>query len=169
MTDYYIKLNDIDIDGDSDNDPIEYHFKIIQNLDDNGEIPATTIEADQPINNVNLGFEGKTRVIPIRWIIYDNGNDKSDNTWSNQVGSSFDSNLGSNITSVEEQIHYLQRYMHDSTLGRSWRLFGGVYTDPDGSGNDNGTPVHMQPVQISRNKAGTAARAQTRLLFGGSE
>lgn len=169
MTDYYLRLENRDIDGDGDDDPIEYHFKLIQNLDDNGEIPATTIEGDQPLNNQNLAFEGKTRVIPLQWIIYNNGNDKSDGTWGNQVGSSFDSNLGSDITSVEDQIYYIQRYIHNSTLGRQWRFFGGNYTDPDGSGNNNGTPVHVQPVQIKRNKVNTAARAQTRLLFGDSQ
>jgi len=168
MTDYYIQLNSVDIDNDGDNDPIEYHFKIIENLDDEGNLPATTIEADQPLNNQNLAFQGKTRVIPLTWIIYNNGSDKSNGTWDTEVGGSYDSNLSSDITGVEEQIHYLQRYIHNAALGRTWRFFGGNYTDPDGSGLNNGTPVHMEPVRIRRSKSGTFARATTRLIFGNS-
>jgi len=169
MTDYYIRLDNLDVDGDGSNDNIEYHFKLIQNLDDNGEIPATTIEGDQPLNNQNLTFEGKTRVLPITWIIYDNGGDKSDGTYSSELDSFSDSNISNkDVVTVEEQIHYIQRYIHNSTLGRTWTFFGGTYTDPDGDGDSTGTPVHMQPVQIRRNTAGTFARAQTRLLFGDS-
>lgn len=150
MTDYYIQLNGVDIDGDNDNDPIEYHFKLVQNLNDEGEIPFTVIEADQVLNNQALGFSGKQRTVPIDWILYDNGNDKSDGTWDTQVGSSYDSRLGTDIKTIKDQIVYLRRYIQNSTLGAQWRLYGGQFTDPDGDGNDGGTPVALQNLNIRR-------------------
>lgn len=167
MTDYYIELNNIDIDGDNDADPIEYHFKLVQNLSDKGEIPTTVVEADQPLNNQQLAFSGKTVSIPIEWLIYDNGNDKASGTWGTQVGSSFDAKLGSDIVTIEDQIYYLRRYIHNAELGAKWRLFGGRFTDPDGSGNSEGTPVAINRLNIDRVAENPLrARGQMQLVVG---
>lgn len=165
MTDYYIELRNIDIDSDNSNENIEYHFKLVQNFDDNGEIPFTNINADQPLNSAQLGFDGKERVTPIRWLIYDNGNDKSRKTWENQVGSGFDNNLGADITTVEDQIYYLSRFIQNSTTGAAWRFFGGFYSDPDGQGL-NGTPVALEDLSIQRVPNAPFARARMRLKWG---
>lgn len=172
MTDYYIQLESIDIDGDSDTDPIEYHFELISNVDEDGNIPFTAIEADTTLNNQQLGFSGKTRELPIQWTIKDGSNnsnlldDKSDGTWSNQLPAGFDDHFSNDtIVTTEEQIHYLQRYIQNSTLGAQWKLFGGIYTDPDGDGTDEGTPVVVQRLSIRRLNP-SLAQASIQLKIG---
>lgn len=146
MTDYYIELQNVDVTGDGSTDNIQYHFDLIQNLSDEGEIPFTVIEADQAINNQALGFSGKARRIPLEWILYDNGEDKADSTFPGTV----DSRISGSVTTIEEQIVYLRRYIQNSTLGARWRLYGGKFSDPDGDGSDEGTPVALESLNVRR-------------------
>lgn len=147
MTDFYLQLQNRDVDADGSIDKIEYEFQLIQNLDDNGEIPFSVIEADQPIRNQALGFSGKTRTIPLSWILYDNGEDKARGT----VPSGLDNRLSNDtVVTVEEQIVYLRRYFQNPGLGARWRLFGGNFSDPDGDGTDEGTPAALETVGLSR-------------------
>lgn len=164
MTEYYIELQGVDIDGDGDNDNIQYEFQLIQNLSDTGEIPFTTIEADQPLNNQALGFSGKSRKVPIEFLAANDDTDKSRGTWSGQIGSSYDDRLGSDIKTVEDQIIYLQKYIQNPTLGAQWRLFGGKFTDPDGDGTDEGTPAALQNLDIRRRAGQQYAEVSVRLV-----
>lgn len=145
MVDYYLQLNNLDFSGDGNADPLEYHFELVQNLDSNGEIPATTVESDIPENNQHLAFQGKTKNIPIEWLIYDNGTDKSDGTYSS--AGITDSRISNDtIVSATEQKVFLEYYIHNPNSTAQWRLFGGRFTDPDGDGTDEGTPVHIQTL-----------------------
>jgi hypothetical protein len=161
MTDYFLRLKNIDVDGDGADDELEYHFNLVQNLDDNGEIPFSVIEADQSLNNQALGFSGKTRTIPLKWVLYDDGTDKANGT----VPSGLDNRLSNDtVVTVEEQIIYLRRYFQNSTLGARWRFFGGSYTDPDGDGTDEGTPAAVQTVSLARTAGNPeSARGQVRI------
>jgi len=161
LTDYFLRLKGIDVDGDGTNDNLEYHFNLVQGLDDNGEIPFTVIVADQPLNNQALGFSGKTRTIPLEWVLYNDGSDKAEGT----VPAGLDNRLSNDtVVTVEEQIVYLRRYFQNPTLGAQWRFFGGTYTDPDGDGTDEGTPAAVQTVSLARSADNPeAARGQIRI------
>jgi hypothetical protein len=147
LTDYFLRLSNIDLDGDNSVEKIEYHFNLIQSFDERNEIPFSVIEADEPVRSAALGFSGKKRKISISWIIHDNGQDKARGT----VPTGLDSRLSNDtVKTVEEQILYLRKYFHNPTLGAQWRLFGGDYSDPDNDGTDEGTPVAISRVPLSR-------------------
>lgn len=149
LTDYYIELRNIDFDDDNSEERIEYHFKLISNLDSNNNLPVTTVEGDQPLNNQHLAFQGKGRIIPINWVVYNNDSDKSNGTYS--TSGITDSRISnSNIKTVTEQKVYLERYIHSSNNVAEWRLFGGEFSDPDGDGTDEGTPVVVETCNVRR-------------------
>lgn len=147
--DFYVELENIDWDSDGNAEPIEYHFDLIQNKDASGNIPTTSVEGDQDINNQNLSFQGKNREIVLEWILYDDGTDKSDGTYGTS-GISDDRISDGTIETIEEQDTFLEKYIHDSTLGASWRFYGGKYSDPDGDGTDEGTPVSVVSVNVRK-------------------
>jgi len=137
----------VDLDGDGTEDQIEYHFELVRPLDGNGKIPFTEIEADQPENNQLLGFEGKTKRLPLEWIIRDNGEDKAQGT----IPADLDNRLSNDTAvTVTEQIIFLEEYMQTGVRGAEWRLFGGRFSDPDGDGTDDGTPVAIQDLQTTK-------------------
>lgn len=84
VTDYKLKATAdySSVRDDSDNVTVEYKLRLIQNLDDNGEIPSVAFPIDKPENAQHLAFEGKTLEIPITWILYNDGTDKSNGTLS---------------------------------------------------------------------------------------
>lgn len=154
MTDYYIELQTIDFNDDNTADPLEYHFKMIQNLDDRGNLPITTIEADIPERNQHMAFQGQARQVPIDWILYDNGEDKSNGTWSDagiddsRITSTNDAGEEIIKTPFEQKV-YLQWYIFNPNIGADWRLYGGEFTwDWDGDGTDEGTPVAIENSNI---------------------
>lgn len=147
MTDYYLELENVDFDGDGSVEPIEYHFDLVQSRDDGGNKPFTTVEADQETSNQLLGFQGKSREVVLEWWLYDNGNDKSNGTYN---GSGInDSRVSDNtIVTITEQDLYLNDYIHFPEISASWKFYGGKYSDPDGDGTDEGTPVSVVDLSV---------------------
>jgi len=142
MVDYYIQATG-SIGGLTEQ-TLEYDLKLIQNLDDGGQIPTYSIALDKPENAQNLAFEGKTRETPIEWVIYDDGTDKSRGTYAasdiddpritstNEAGDTI-------VKTVYEQVVYVNRYIQTAAFGASWKLFGGRFDTPD-QGDDPDSP-----------------------------
>lgn len=136
-----------DFDLDGNDETLEYELKLVQNLDSNGNIPFVGIETNQPENNAQFGFQGKTLEIPVSLVVYDDGTDKSNGTFSS-VGLTDARISGSEINTVREQIIFLRQYIHNSQFGTTWTLEGGRFSDYDGDGTVEGTPVALTNVKI---------------------
>jgi len=162
-----------DEDGDGTVEDLEYELKLIQNLDDNGNIPFTGITTNKPENNQQFGFEGKTVDIPIQVMLYNHDEDMSNGTYNSldktdaRIEGSTIGVANSNVETIEEQIIWLKQYVHNSIFGTDWRLYGGRFTDPDGDGTEEGTPVAVEDVKISQTaEQPTRAMADIKLKVG---
>jgi len=165
MADYRLE-SDVDEDADGTTETLAYDLQLIQNLDDNGNIPFTGITTNQPENNQQFGFEGKTVKIPIQVMLYNHGEDMSNGTYASLDKT--DARVSNDtIETIEEQILWLKQYIHNSVFGTNWRLYGGIYSDYDGDGNEEGTPVAVEDVKISRTAENpTRAMADIKLKVG---
>lgn len=163
MTDYQIRRTDTSTE-------LVYEFELIQSLRDNGNIPFTSVEADDPVRNQQVSFSGKQRTVTLEFILYDNGEDKSQGSLAS---SSITDNRFSNdtVTSVREQKIWLEEYIQASRLGASWVFTDGAidveYSDPDGDGALEYTPVVIPDLSVQRNSSNLqAARGSITLNLG---
>lgn len=132
-------MNGADIDGDGEDDTLEFQFNLVQERDISSEIPVFTQEADKPSNNILYAFQGKNKSYTIVMDLYDNGEDKSNGTWQNlDVNdpriSSTDGDGNEIVQTVEEQIVYLDEYMQNPVFGANWRMEEGIFQGKDGEG-----------------------------------
>jgi len=141
MTDYYIKLVTTTLSG------LEYHFNLVENLDGQDSLPSSRTPSNPVENSQVTALKFKQRDIPISWILYDNGEDKSNGSWSTSIETDSRISNSSIQTTTEQQI-FLERYLFNNNLGAQWRLFGGKFTDPDGDGTNEGTPVTIENLNI---------------------
>lgn len=151
MTDYYIKYtNPPDFDSSGTAEDIEYHFDLIQNLNDEGEIDALRVKGSSANQNIYMSFlPGKGKTIPIEWLLQDNGNDKSSGTFSSAGISDPDISDGTVVTALEQKI-FFENYIFDDNNDSAWELYGGEYSDPDRDGTDEGTNVVILNKNIQR-------------------
>lgn len=166
MTDYRLEVT-ADFDGDGEQETIEYSLKLNQDISRKGDIPAVTTEAGKPEQSVNSQFQGKTEVLDFRFILNDDGTDKSNGTFSGQglTDANFENNT---VVTVEEQIFYLRHYMQTSQFSPFWRLYGGEFSDWNGDGVDEGTPVAAVTFDISENADNpTTGVVDVKLKVGG--
>lgn len=148
MADYKISAF-VDEDNDGTTEILEYDLKLIQNLDSNGNIPFTGITTNEPENNQQFGFQGKTKKFPIQLVIYNHGEDMSNGTYADldKTDARID---GTTVETIQEQIIWLEQYIHNSVFGTSWKLYGGRFSDYNGDGTDEGTPIAVEDVKIKR-------------------
>jgi len=154
MTDYQIRRTDTTT-------TLVFEPRLIQNLNDQGNIPFTTIEADDPVRNQQVSFSNKTRQVTLECILYDNGEDVSDGSFSD-AGITDNRISNGTVVTPKEQAIWLKEYIHASELGASWILNDGAldvdYSDPDGDGTLENTPVVISDVSISRDSSNPLIR-----------
>jgi len=136
-------MEDADVDGDGEDNTLEFEFKLVQERDISSEIPMFVQEADEPANNILYAFQGKNKNITLSMDLYNNGEDKSNGTWQeldidDPRITSTDEDGNEIIKTVEEQIVYLDEYMQNPLFGANWRLQGGIFQGKDGEGTNVG-------------------------------
>lgn len=156
MAEYYIEVINLDFDDDSTADPIRYIFEGIQNLDRLKEQGYTVASAQQAERSKAFSFTPPKVRIPINWLIIDGENrsqitnDKSDGTLSSSGIT--DSNFSNNtVKTIKEQVNWLEKYIFNGTGGTQFRLYGGNFSDPNGDGTDEGTPVVISNIRLPQN------------------
>lgn len=128
---------------------LEYEFNLIQSVEDGRERSFTTIGLQDPADARHFGFKPGQTNPTIEWLIYDNGEDKSNGTLSSSSIS--DSRFSNDtVVTVEEQIVWLTEYIHDNTSDARWLLEGGRFDDPDGDGTTEGTNVVVKSIPITK-------------------
>lgn len=156
MTDFYIELTNQDFTGDSNADPLEYHFPLMNEINERHEINSTTTEANPVEISQHTAINYKNARVQISWLMYDQGDDKSSGTY-NSAGISdarITSTDGGNTivkTPVEQKV-FLKKYLFINNLGAQWRLHGGEYTydwDSNSAGTE-GIPVTIERCPMRR-------------------
>jgi len=128
---------------------LEYIFGLLKNKSDGRQRSYTTITAQNPTAARHFGFQPGETNPEWRWKLYDNGTDKSNGSLSaSNISDARFSN--DTVTTVQEQIIWLQQYIMDNTSDARWRLFGGRFSDYDGDGFDEGTPVVVKQPQVDQ-------------------
>jgi len=145
---YRIELTNVDWDSDGNAETIEYEFPVLQNIEEIKEKNFLGVGAPQSENSVQFGLTPPKKRVPLEFLIVDRGNDTSNGTLSSSGISDSDFSNGT-VETYKEQIKWLQHYINTGTLGAQWRLYGGQFSDPDGDGTDQGTPVALAQVRIN--------------------
>jgi hypothetical protein len=160
---YFIVLDSSFSDYSED---LEYSFEpLVQTKEDGRTRSFTTISNQDPEAARHFGFQPGQSNPRIEWIIYNNGEDKSNGTYGNSnINDSRISN--DTVKSVEEQIIWLTEYIMDNTSDPRWTLFGGRFSDRDGDGIDEGTRVAAQELNHTRVAGSTKVEAQIKLKLG---
>lgn len=126
-------MHGVDIDGDGQEDQLEFQFTLVQDRSISSEIPIFTQEADEPANNILYAFQGKNKSYTVGMDLYNDGTDKSNGTWAD-----LDVNdpriEGDEVVTVQEQIVFLDEYMQNPIFGANWRLEEGIFEGKDGDG-----------------------------------
>lgn len=161
MTEYYIEVTNLDFPGSGSPNPIRYIFEGIQNLERIKEQGRTVAAAQNAEDSVSYSFTPPKLTIPIEWKVIDGENksqltvDKSDGTLDSAgiSDANFDSTDGGNpiVKTVSEQFFWLRKYIFNGTGGTRFRLYGGNFSDPDGDGVDEGTPVGIENIRLPEN------------------
>ena len=128
---------------------LEYDFNIVKEFDDGRQRNFTTITIQDPEDARHFGFEPGEVNPTIRWLIYDNGEDKSNGSLaaSNITDSRFSDDT---VVTVQEQIIWITEYIQDNTSDPRWLLFGGRFSDRNGDGTDEGTNAVVESASITR-------------------
>lgn len=90
----------------------EYQISMIQTVDINSTKEAFSIAPPglAASDNLLLGISGMQADISITWNIHDDGTDKADGTYT------------STVTTIDEQIEYLEDVMQSPDFSASWQL-----------------------------------------------
>lgn len=144
---------------------LEYELNIVQRKQDGRTRDFTTIANQDPEAARHFGFQPGQSNPVIEWIIYDNGEDKSNGSLS--ASSISDSRFSNDtVTSIEEQIIWLTEYLQDNTSDPRWLLFGGRFSDRNGDGVDEGTQVVIKEINNTRLAGRNAAKGKIKLKLG---
>lgn len=156
----------LDSDYSSFSVDLSYEFNLVKETEDGLDRSYTTISNQDPAAARHFGFQPGQVNPMLRWILYDNGEDKSNGSLSSStITDSRFSN--STVTTVQEQIIWLQEYIMDNTSDPRWLLFGGRFSDPNGDGVDEGTNVVIEKPRIKKmSDRTTSAVGQIKMKLG---
>ena len=100
-------------------DNLSYDITMVESVDGNQTKDAFSIAPPglAPADNILLGVSGMEADIPIQWFIHDDGTDKANGTADGVSG--FPS---STVVTLNEQILWLEEFIHDPDFGASWEL-----------------------------------------------
>jgi len=169
MTDYYIVL-DADSVGWLTED-ISFKIPVLDQISQKEERQYTSISVIPARSNRQFGFEPKKSEITIDFWLNDQGEDvaidRNDNTTFARAVTNGDTPVGQDgydyvdpdsngaIVTLQEQLRYLKTWIYTPELGADWYLYGGQFSDPNGDGTDEGTPIvinRFNPRFGSQNK-----------------
>lgn len=162
----------LDSDSSAYSEDLFYSFEpLVKTKEDGRNREFTTISNQNPEAARHFGFQPGQSNPRIEWVIYDNGDDKSNGSLSNSgiTDSRFTStnDVGDPIVkTVEEQIIWLTEYIHDNTSDPRWLLFGGRFSDRNGDGNSEGTNVSIKQTNHRRLAGRNAAKGTIELKLG---
>lgn len=93
-------------------DNYEYEIKNIQKVNHKQEKPAMNISLPGQgyRDAILMGIEGQTADISIEFMIKNDGTDKANGTYS------------STVTTIDEQMDYIEDVIHDSDFTSTWQL-----------------------------------------------
>jgi len=140
-------------------DNLEYTMYPVSEVDEDQQKPAFSVSPPgvSARDNVLLGIQGQTADIPIEFVIYDDGTDRANGTYS------------STVVTVGEQINYLRDEMHAPTFSAEWTL------DHDTGGQFSTQIYENDSVYLERLNLPTLSesdrawkRARMRLRRGGT-
>lgn len=128
---------------------LEFEFDLAQTLESGRSRDLTTISNQNPEAARHFAFQPGQQNPTLEFILYNNGEDKSNGTLA--VSSISDSRFSNDtVTTVQEQIIWLDEYVMDNTSDPRWLLFGGRWSDRNGDGVDEGTNVTLENLRTTR-------------------
>jgi len=144
---------------------LEFEFDLAQTLESGRSRDLTTISNQDPEAARHFAFQPGQQNPTLEFILYNNGEDKSNGTLS--VSSISDSRFSnSTVTTVEEQIIWLDEYVMDNTSDPRWLLFGGRWSDRNGDGVDEGTSVTLENLRTTRVAGQTSVNGRLDIKLG---
>lgn len=104
-------------------------------------------------NDINIeGSTGNDGIFTIDSTSYDSGNDETDITITGDItDATADGRVYDGVVTIEEQLLWLRTYIFNGTNGTKYRFYGGNFSDWDGDGVDEGTPVSPENVRLPEN------------------
>ena len=115
----------------------------------NGDV-TEFVESGDPLGI--RGSTGNDGTFTVSSTSYDSGNDETDITLNEDLtDATADGRVYHSIRTIEQQITWLRTYMFNGTSGTKYRFFGGDFSDWDGDGTDEGTPVSPENIRLPRN------------------
>jgi len=144
---------------------LEYTFNLAQTIDSGRKKNLTTIANQNPEAARHFAFQPGQQNPTIEFILYDNGEDKSNGTLS--VSNITDSRFSNDtVTTVQEQIIWLDEYIMDNTSDPRHLLFGGRFSDRNGDGTEEGTNVTLENFDFTQIAGTTRADGRLDLKLG---
>lgn len=144
---------------------LEYEFNLAQTFDSGRSRDLTTISNQDPEAARHFAFQPGQQNPRIEFVLYNNGEDKSDGSLaaSNITDSRFSNDT---VTTVEEQIIWLDEYIMDNTSDPRWLLFGDRWSDRNGDGLDEGTNVTLENFDFTQIAGQTSANGRLDIKLG---
>jgi len=144
---------------------LEFEFDLVQTLDSGRTRSLTTISNQSPEAARHFAVQPGQQNPVIEFRLYNNGEDKSNGSLS--ASSITDSRFSNGtVTTVEEQIIWLDEYVTDNTSDPRWLLFGGRWSDRNGDGTDEGTNVTIENVDFTQIAGQNVAQGRINLKLG---
>ncbi len=144
---------------------LEFEFDLAQTLESGRSRDLTTISNQNPEAARHFAFQPGQQNPTLEFILYNNGEDKSNGTLA--VSSISDSRFSNDtVTTVEEQIIWLDEYVMDNTSDPRWLLFGGRWSDRNGDGVDEGTNVTLENLRTTRVAGQTSVNGRLDIKLG---
>jgi hypothetical protein len=145
---------------------LEYEFDLVQSKEEGINRSFTTIGNKDPRAARHFGFRPGENNPTLRWILFDNGEDKSNGSLSaSNISDARFSNQ--TVTTLQEQIIWIQQFIMDNSSDARYRLFGGRFSDYNGDGIEEGTPVVIKNPRITQSSdRPTTAEGKIQLKLG---
>lgn len=144
---------------------LEFEFDLAQAVESGRSRSLTTISNQDPQAARHFAFQPGQNNPRIEFILYNNGEDKSNGTLS--ASNISDSNFSNDtVVTIEEQIRWLNYYIEDNRSDPRWLLTGGQFTDINGDGINEGANVVVEKVNVTNIAGATTARGNIQLKFG---
>jgi len=144
---------------------LEIEFDLAQTFESGLERSLTTISNQNPEAARHFAFQPGQQNPVMEFKLYNNGEDKSNGSLS--ASSITDSRFSNGtVTTVEEQIIWIDEYIMDNTSDPRWLLFGGRWSDRNGDGTDEGTNVTLENFDNTRVAGSTAVRGRLQIKLG---
>jgi len=114
----------------------------------NGDVTGF-VESGDPLGI--RGSTGNDGTYTVSSTNYDSGNDETDITVNEDLtDSTADGRVFHSIRTIDQQLLWLRTYIFNGTNGTKYRFYGGNFSDWDGDGTDEGTPVSPENIRLPK-------------------